>query len=72
MERAGIVAKLKAANPDLSVTVEDLTGGLTELASSLHVRTIPAFVLLDEDGEIVRRASGSKTLDQLVRFVRAA
>ena len=25
------MAKLKAANPDLSVTVEDLTGGLTEL-----------------------------------------
>ena len=68
MERAGVMAKLKAAHPDLPVTVEDLTGGESELSRSLNVRTIPAFILVDEDGAVIKRTSGSKTLEQLVRF----
>ncbi|MHB8734634.1 MAG: thioredoxin family protein [Terriglobales bacterium] len=70
MERAGVVAKLKAERPDLPVTVEDLTKGETELSRSLNVRTIPAFILIDDDGEVVKRTSGSKTADQLVRFTK--
>jgi hypothetical protein len=68
MERAGVVAKLQAAHPDLSVTMENLTDGESELSRTLRVRTIPCFILMDEAGVVVKRTSGSKTLEQLVRF----
>jgi thiol-disulfide isomerase/thioredoxin len=69
MEKAGVEAALQKARPDLSIVTEDLTDGETEMSKSLHVRTIPAFVLLDEEGEIVKRASGSKTVSDLERWL---
>ena len=68
MERAGVIDKLRAAKPDLDVTVEDLSAGETELSKSLRVRTIPCFVRLDANGNVTKRTTGSKTLEQLVRF----
>jgi len=72
MEKAGVVRELRRLLPDLEIEVEDLSSGLTELASAFRVQTIPAFVLVDEDGEIVKRTSGSKTAAELAKWAAPA
>lgn len=70
MERAGAIDALKKAKPDLAVTVEDLSQGETELSQSMRVRTIPSFILMDEDGEVLKRTTGAKTASELERWVK--
>jgi thioredoxin-related protein len=58
-----------ARQTGVSVHREDLSGGLTELASQYRVRSVPSYILIDERGEVVRRGTGMRTAGQLVRWV---
>lgn len=72
MDRANVVSAFRKLRPDIAVTIEDLSDGETELSKSLRVRTIPCLVLMDEAGEVIKRASGAKTASELERWVKAA
>jgi thiol-disulfide isomerase/thioredoxin len=70
MEKQGVLRDLQRTAPELTVVIEDLSDGLTPLAEAFNVRTIPAFVLVDEDGKVLRRTSGAKTAAELARWAQ--
>jgi hypothetical protein len=67
MERHGVLTAFKKMKPEVEVQHTDLTNGTTDVSEFYGIRAIPAFVVIGDDGHVIRKLTGPRTAEQLAR-----
>lgn len=68
--KRGRVLEAFSRESGIPVQREDLSRGESELSRYLGVLTVPAFVLVGDRGQAIKKTRGLKTAAQLVKWSR--